>query len=279
VSLGGRSDRYGLLDQGTRDLRATVSFKAGPRLTFLAAGGTFHQMPPLTQLDPHQGNPALRATRATHALVSADARGDDGPIPWQARLELYRKDYGDLAVRDPLLRYVSTGHGYAQGVDLLLRARAGAWKGHLGYGYMDTRRKEDTQPVLGPVATSVPHSLTAVLNWAPKAGWEGSASYRLASGAPVTPVLGGIPDGNGSYAPIQGTPFGDRLPVYRRMDLRVTHIFRFKETQAAAFLEIMNLLDHHNAAAFSYSADFSQRRLEESTFSRRILVGGLSLSW
>jgi hypothetical protein len=49
--------------------------------------------------------------------------------------------------------------------------------------------------------------------------------------------------------------------------------------QAVTFLEIMNLLDHHNGASFSYSADFSQRRLEESTFSRRILVAGFSLSW
>jgi hypothetical protein len=279
VSLGGRTDRYGLLTEGTQDLRATVSFKAGPKVTLLAAGGTFHQMPPLAKLDPHQGNPALRAFRATHALVSADARNDEGAIPWQARLELYRKDYGDLAVKDPLLRYVSTGHGYAQGVDLLVKARAGAWKGHLGYGYMDTRRKEDTQPVLGPVAASVPNSLTAVLAWVPKPGWEGSASYRLASGAPVTPVLGGIPDGSGGYAPVQGAPFGDRLPVYRRMDLRATRIFPLKGAQAVTFLEIMNLLDHHNGASYSYSADFSQRRLEESTFSRRILVAGFSLSW
>ncbi|WP_306599978.1 TonB-dependent receptor [Geothrix sp. 21YS21S-2] len=279
LSLGGRADRYGLLGENTRDLRATLSFKAGPRLTLLAAGGTFHQMPALTQLDPHQGNPALRALRATHAVLSADARDDGAPVPWQARLELYRKDYGSLVVRDPLLHYASTGRGVARGLDLLLKARKGAFRGQLGYGYLDTRRREDDQYALGPVPTSVPHSFTTVGTWTIRPGWEWSGSWRYATGAPFTPVEGGLPDGQGGFTPLEGARYGERLPAYARVDSRLTRLFPLGSGRAVAFLEVMNLLDRHNVASYSYNPDFTVRRAHESYFSRRILVAGFSLSW
>ena len=41
----------------------------------------------------------------------------------------------------------------------------------------------------------------------------------------------------------------------------------------------MNLLGRHNAASYSYTPDFSARRVNESYFSRRILVAGISLTW
>ena len=279
LSLGGRTDRYGLLGERTRDLRVTLSWKAGPNLTLLAAGGSFHQLPSMTQLDPHQGNPGLRALRANHALVSVDARNDQAPMPWQLRLELYRKDYGNLPVQDPVARYTSTGRGYAQGADLLLKVHKGNWRGQLGFGYMDTRRREDQEYVLGPVPTSIPHSLTVVLSWAAAPGWDWSTSFRHATGAPVTPVIGALPDGQGGYAPLEGPRFGDRLPAYNRMDLRLTHLFPLGSTRAVAFAEIMNLLDRHNASGYSYNSDFSVRKAEESYFSRRILVAGFTLSW
>ncbi len=279
LSLGGRADRYGLLGETARDLRATLSFKAGPRLTFLAAGGTFHQMPALTQLDPHQGNPALRTQRATHAVLSADARDDHARVPWQARLELYRKDYGSLVVRDPVLRYASTGRGVAQGLDLLLKAAKGPFRAQLGYGYLDTRRREDDQTALGPVPASVPHSLTAVGTWTLRPGWEWSGSWRYATGAPFTPVLGGLSDGQGGFRPLEGPRYGERLPAYARVDSRITRLFPLGPGRAVAFLEVMNVLDRHNVSSYGYSPDFSARTPRESYFSRRILVAGFSLSW
>lgn len=279
LSLGGRSDHYGLLGETTRDLRATLAYQAGPNLTLLAAGGSFHQLPALNQLDPHQGNPGLRALRANHALLALDARDAQAWLPWQLRLEVYRKDYGNLAVRAPGVRFASTGQGYAQGVDLLLKVRQGDWRGQLGYGFLDSRRRQDRQLELGPVATSIPHSLTAVLSWAAAPGWDWSTSFRHATGAPVTPILGGLADGHGSAVPLEGPAFGDRLPAYNRMDLRLTHLFPLGTLRVVAFAEIMNLLDRHNASSYSYNAAFTARRTEETTFSRRILVAGFTLSW
>jgi len=278
LSLGGRQDHYSLEHESTRDLRATLSCLIQEGVTFRLAGGTFHQAPLLTQVDPHAGNPDLRIMRATHALASLDAAWK-AALAWNLRLEVYRKDYDHLVVQDPVLRYTSSGKGYAQGIDLLLKAAASGWRGWVGCGFLDTERKEDQQPVLGPAPTSVPHNLTAVSSHTLAPGWELAGTFRYASGAPITPVLGATPNPGGGWDPIEGSRYSDHLPVYHRVDVRLTRLFSRWGGNWVAFGEVMNLLDRHNAASYSYSPDYSARRVNESYFSRRILVAGFSLSW
>lgn len=278
LSLGGRQDHYALEGETTHDVRATLSWLVQEGVTVRFAGGSFHQAPALTELDPHAGNPALRVLRADHVLASLDAAWTRGAA-WNLRLEVYRKDYGDLVVQDPVLNYVSTGRGYAQGVDLLVKATTPAWRGWIGYGYLDTRRREDTQLALGPVPTSVPHNITAVSIHTLAPGLELGATFRYASGAPVTPVLGALPNPGGGWDPVDGPMYSDRLPAYGRLDLRLTKLFTWKGGQWVTFAEVMNLLDRHNVSAYSYTPDYSERSRTESYFSRRILVAGVSLTW
>jgi hypothetical protein len=278
LSLGGRQDRYGLEGETIRDFRATLSYLIREGITLRLAGGTFHQAPLTSQIDPHAGNPDLAIQRATHALASLDAAWQ-GAVAWNLRLEAYRKNYDHLVVQDPVLRYVSTGRGYAQGVDLLLKAAVPGWRGWIGYGYLDTERKEDKQPILGPAPTSVPHNLTAVSSHSLAPGWELAGTFRYASGSPVTPILGATPNPGGGWDPIEGARYSDRLPVYHRVDLRLTRLFSLPGVNCVVFGEVMNLLARHNAASYAYTPDFSERRVSESYFSRRILVVGASLSW
>ncbi|WP_306590995.1 TonB-dependent receptor [Geothrix sp. 21YS21S-4] len=278
LSLGGRQDRYGLEGETTHDFRGTLSCLIAEGITFRLAGGSFHQAPPASQIDPHAGNPDLRIMRATHALASLDAAWQ-GAAAWNLRLELYRKDYDRLVVEDPVARYLSTGRGYAQGADLLMKAALPGWRGWIGYGYLDTERKEDKQLAVGPAPTSVPHNLTAVSSHTLAPGWELAGTFRYASGSPVTPILGATPNPGGGWDPIEGAQYSDRLPVYRRVDVRLTHLFSLRGLNGVVFGEVMNLLARHNAAAYVYTPDFSERRVSESYFSRRILVAGLTLSW
>jgi len=278
LSLGGREDRYGLAGETTHDARGTLSYLVREGITLRLAGGSFHQAPPLSEADPYAGNGALRVMRATHALAALDAAWTAGPA-WNLRVEVYRKDYDRLVVQDVFQNYRSTGRGYAQGLDLLFKAATGPWRGWIGYGYLDTRRKEDTQPVLGPVPESVPHNFTALSSWTLKPGWEWAATLRYASGAPYTPVAGATPDPNGGWDPIEAIPFSARLPLYLRVDSRLTHQFAWRATRWVVFAEVMNLLDRHNVSSYAYTPDFTTRIPNESYFSRRILVAGASLQW
>jgi outer membrane receptor protein involved in Fe transport len=278
LSLGGRQDHYGLEGETTHDVRGTLSYLIDEGITFRLAGGTFHQAPLSTQVDPHAGNPNLAILRATHALASLDAAWR-GALAWNLRLEVYRKDYDRLVVEDPVLRYVSTGRGYAQGIDLLLKASLSGWRGWIGYGYLDTERKEDKQPILGPAPTSVPHNLTVVSSHTLAQGWELAGTLRYASGLPVTPILGATANPGGGWDPIEGSRYSDHLPVYHRVDVRLTHLFNRWGINCVVFGEVMNLLDRHNTASYAYSPDYSSRSVNESYFSWRILVVGASLGW
>lgn len=280
LSLGGRTDRYSLLSERTRDLRATLSWRASSRVTVRFAGGTFHQAPDLTLLDPYMGNPDLKTLRATHALAAMEAREDGGSIPWLVRLEVYRKRYDRLVVEPVLRHYEGNGEGTAHGVDLLLKMRRDRLRAWLGYGWMQTRRREGRQLVLGEVPTSIPHNVTAVVAYSLPRDWELATTYRMASGAPVTPILGGTPDGQGGWFPIEGMRYSDRLPTHQRLDLRLSHYFSAgKRLKVVAFVEGLNMLNRRNVSGYTYTPDFSERRSEASYFSRRLLVGGLTLMW
>ena len=233
----------------------------------------------MTAMDPYAGNPNLKTLKATHALAALEFKEDRGSLPWQARIEVYRKTYKRLLVEDPTAHYLGNGHGTATGLDLLLKASGANWHGSLGYGYLNTRRQEDKQYVEGPVPTSIPHNVTLVLTRTLSPGWELSATYRLASGAPVTPILGGLPDGTGNYLPIEGARYGDRLPTYQRTDMRLTRMFMVGPFRCVSFLEIMNLFNRANLSGYSYSTDYRERTDNPSYFSRRIVVAGVSASW
>ena len=92
-------------------------------------------------------------------------------------------------------------------------------------------------------------------------------------------MLGATPDPGGGWDPVQGPQYSDQLPVYHRVDVRLTHLFSRWGGNWVVFGEVMNLLDRHNAASYSYTPDYTVRRVNESYFSRRILVAGLSLGW
>ena len=278
LSVGGRSDGYDLPAERTRDLRTTLSILLREGITLRLAGGSFHQAPTLTQLDPHAGNPNLRIMRATHALVSLDAAWKSR-LTWNWRFEAYRKDYDRLVQEDASRRYLSTGRGYAQGLDVLAKAAGNGWRAWIGYGYLGTRRREADQPALGVVPTSVPHNLTSSFSRSLGPGWELAASFRAASGSPRTPVLGGVPNPGGGWDPVKGEAYSDRLPAYRRMDIRLTHLFAWRGSRWVVFGEVMNALGRHNAQGYAYSADYRERKLTESYFSRRILVAGASIGW
>jgi hypothetical protein len=149
----------------------------------------------------------------------------------------------------------------------------------VGCGNLDTKRKEDLQVEVGPSPTSVPHNLTAVSSHTLKPGWELAGTFRYASGSPVTPVLGATTNPGGGWDPIEGPRYSDHLPAYHRVDVRLTHLFSRWGGNWAVFGEVMNLLNRHNAASCTYTPDYSVRTVNESYFSRRILVAGLSLGW
>ena len=76
------------------------------------------------------------------------------------------------------------------------------------------------------------------------------------------------------------------LPGYNRLDVRITRLFRIgswlglpSSSVCAAYIEGLNVLGRRNALDYYYNQDYTQTYVSESYFSRRFLVGGVSLTW
>ena len=90
----------------------------------------------------------------------------------------------------------------------------------------------------------------------------------------------------GIWRPVYGENNSGRLPAFSRVDLRATHLFSLPaigglkaSSVCVAYVEAMNVLNRHNTLRYSYSADYAERRSEDSYFGRRLIVAGVSLAW
>jgi hypothetical protein len=133
----------------------------------------------------------------------------------------------------------------------------------------------------------VRHSLTVVSTYQYNPAWSLGARYSASSGRPYTAVLSASYDASQDlWRPTFAEDNSGRLPAYHRLDARVTHLFSMPRglglpasSVCVAFCEGLNVLGLRNVLDYTYSADYSQKKAQDSYFSRRMLVAGVALSW
>jgi len=278
ATLGGRADRLALAGGWTFDPRGALAWRVAPHHTVRVAGGRYHQSPDPQYLDPVYGNPELSPLAADHVIAGYEWLDGDR----NARVEAYRKTYRKLVTNDPVSYYANGGYGYAQGVDVFLKAAHRDLAGWLSYGYLDSKRKELDDPRELTASYGVRHSATLVAQYRVAPAWTLGSRVTATSGAPYQPVASRLyDDARGIWRPVYGENNSGRLPPFSRVDLRATHLFSaFKSSSVcAAYVEVLNLLNRHNTMSYTYSADYSERHSEDSYFGRRLIVAGVSLAW
>ena len=87
-------------------------------------------------------------------------------------------------------------------------------------------------------------------------GWEFGARFRLVSGPLQTPTLShpALPAlyaaDAGSYAPLQGTPYSERLPLFHQLDIRLARLLRPGGSRLLLAVDAYNVLN--SSAVLSY---------------------------
>lgn len=270
---GIRTDRSTFSAVRTVDPRISAALRVGSAGTITTAWGVYHQVPDPLYYDAALGVPGLPPMVARQAVLGGQI-GENTEI---ARVELYRKDYHDLAQLGPDQVVAGGGTGRSQGVDLFLKGEKKGWiGGRVSYSYVDARR---TDPLTGEQARApfdVTHSFTLVAEKNYGAGWNASGALRYASGKPYTPVVGAtFSQSENRWVPQYGPGYSERLPPLERVDLALSKFTRLSpQTFIVLFASVNNLFDRVNIYDYRYNTDYSQRISIRSLFNRSFYVGG-----
>jgi vitamin B12 transporter len=270
---GVRTDRSTFTGIRTIDPRVSAALRIGGSGTITSAWGVYHQVSDPLYFDEALGAPGLAPMSARQAVLGAQL-GENTRI---ARIEVYRKDYHDLAQLGPDQVVVGGGIGSSRGADVFLKGELpGVIGGRISYSYVDAKR---TDPLTGAEARApfdVTHSLTLVADKSFGVGWSVSGAVRYATGKPYTPVAGASFDQSRNvWVPQYSTPFSERLPPLQRVDLSLSRFMRLSpQTFLVMYASVNNILDRVNTYEYRYSADYSQRISIRSLFNRSFYVGG-----
>lgn len=276
VMVGARTDRSGLTGERTADPRLSLAVTVGRGATLTAAWGIYHQVPDPMLLDAEFGDASLPPMRATQSILGVNLERNG----ITARVELYEKQYVDLALLTRDNDVVGSGTGRSRGADGWLK-----WTAPLGvnarvaYSLVDAERTDASSGIVARAPFDVTHSITALVEKRWPAFITTSAAYRHATGRPFTPVTSAAFDPQRSaWTPTYGAPMSERLPSFHRLDLSGSILRRFGRVQSVVFYTLSNALDRENVHTHRYSRDYSQRVPVRSLFNRSHYFG-FALTW
>ncbi|MEK6371345.1 MAG: TonB-dependent receptor [Acidobacteriota bacterium] len=257
IEAGLRADRQSYAPDGTHlSPRVNAVFALTPRAALRVAWGRFYQPQGVQELHVQDGETAFGpAERADHALAGIEVDLGRGIT---ARGEVYDKRFSDLRPRfanlfDAMVLFpevqgdrirVAPQRGSARGGELLLRKesesrRLGGW---ISYARASVRDEIDGREV--PRSWDQRNTVTFNLSWRPHALWNFAVAGVYHSGWPTTVVEGRFVDG--VFHTVLAPLYADRLPAYRRVDVRASRRVPTAHGGFSFFVELFNALGVDN---------------------------------
>ncbi|HTW93124.1 MAG TPA: carboxypeptidase regulatory-like domain-containing protein [bacterium] len=211
---------------------------------------------------------ALAAKQADHYSVSSEFKLAKSI---SLTLEGYIKDYSRLPTwktdgQDNVYDPGNQGYGYARGIELTASYPSSfltppsslppSWSGWLTYGLAWCRKQQGTDTMLFWDEYDRRHSFSLQVQKTFGAEWTLAATFRLNTGAPYTPLLytnspneSNSADLNHGLSPfvIEGGKNSARVPVYNRLDLKLSHEMPKLPLHPYMYIEIVNVYNQQNA--------------------------------
>lgn len=256
IICGIRSDYLTNNNERTIDPRFSIGYRLTEKQIAKFASGIYHQYPQARYFDEFVGNPNLISQQAKHYIVGYEYKSDITNV----KIELYRKDYDNLLLKDPSQNYVNDGYGNAAGLDFFAKGNLPIISGWISYSYLIAKRKELEYLKLIPTDYDIRHNLTTALKALIGNGVGVGLTYRYSSGKPYTTAL------NEWKA--------ERLPAIQRLDMSLSYFFPFgNQNFFVLYGAVSNLLDRQNVYGYIYSPDYSERTELTSTYGRNYYFG------
>jgi len=235
------------------DPRFSLSWKTTDEFALSFATGIFHQFYEPWRYDPNYGNPDLEPMEAKHYIVSGTWENGGDMI----RVEGYYKDYEKLIKEDDSLNFLSSGFGYARGVDFFIKKNFEKIEGRVAYSYLISQRDWQDYPGLFPPDFDITHNLSAILNFTPVTFFQLGVKYMYATGKPFTP---------------KDEDFrSERLPSYWTLDLSASYLHSFFDSNLTVFYFSVNNVTNRNNILGYHNGD--ENEPVESSYGRLYYFG------
>ncbi len=268
LTLGLRFDYFNLTDRISVGPRGSLQFNmpGGSELRF--AYGRYEISPYPWQIAQGFGNPNLKENTATHYIVELERE-----ISPQTRLKVagYQKNFRDLITRDQREGnlnqvYLNQGQGYARGIELSVKHRAGSrFFSWANYTYSVSKREDRPGEMERLYSFDQPHVATVTASYMLTPTWEIGAKWQYRTGNPYTPVIDAEivrhPDtGRPRYNPVYGETNSVRVPPFHRLDLRISKSFIYQRWRWGIFLELLNAYNRKNVLDVDYNRNYTEER-------------------
>ena len=270
AELGLRYDEHSITED--RDLSPRVNLVAAldKRNTLRAAWGHFFQSQRLYELQVEDGETGFFSAELTEQFVIGfEHVFRSGPT---LRLDLYHRD-----IQNPRPRYenayepvdafpevapdrirIAPERSSAQGVELFLRGPGGKkFDWWLNYTYARVEDEIEGRDV--PRGIDQPNTLNVDINYLLTDHWTINLAFRYHTGWPTTAVMGELvenDEGEVEAVPVFGPIYGERLPDYHRLDLRLSRQWQLRGGKLSLFIDVQNLYARENVSGFDVEFEF-----------------------
>lgn len=262
--------RYDLL--GGRAEEGVPLEERRKRTTLKGGVGFYYQPPQFQETDEVFGTPGLRSNRAVHYSVGVE---QEFTRQIEVSVEGYYKDLTRLVSRTEAIGgsnflYANRGSGSVVGMEVLAKYKPDAhFFGWLAYTLSRSVRRDNPEEEDHLFQYDQTHILTVLGSYRLGAGWEFGARFRLISGNLVTPVV--RPPGitalyaadAAAYAPIEGAPFSERLPLFHQLDIRVDKSWQFRKWRLSAYLDVQNSYNNAAREVLNYNYNYTLRSYQQ----------------
>lgn len=294
IDAGARYDRRSEVRAGTLDPRASVALALGEHTSLHAAWGRYSQPQELYELQVQDGVDELAPPeRAEQRVIGVERQRGGLTLSlegYDRRMLRINPRYINLessidvfpeAALDRVL--ISPAASDARGIELAVASNQKAVQWSASYALAFTHDVVDGRRI--PGAFDQRHSLQLDLNVRASESWRVSAAWQLHSGWPVTPMsfsVDALSDGTHHVNARYGTMNSGRLPLYHRLDLRVSNERALGSGRLSIYLDIFNVYNRDNPRGLGYTvADWNaaQADVRKNQMAQLPLLPTLGARW
>ena len=240
------------------------------RTTLKGGAGLYYQPPQFPETNPEFGTPGLESNRWIHYSLGVE---QELTKQVEVSVEGFYKDLTQGVAREPAAAngylYNNEGQGYVVGAETLLKYKPDQrFFGWLAYTLSRSVLQDSPTSPENLFQYDQTHNLTVLGSYRLGRGWEFGARFRLVSGPLQTPTLSrpALPAlyaaDAGSYAPLEGSPYSERLPLFHQLDLRLDKRWQIKNMRVSAYLDLQNVYNNPSAEGYVYNYDFSKSQYQ-----------------